>query len=171
MEVDGQKMTCSKVAPGITAADHRRAYNDVQARYADLNTDSTGGTRFPFHFVVDPDGKVLDQIANGTKEGGFDVVSAAEFVGKLQAAHGEVRKGALRRRSRGVPEGARGGAEGEGERGPEGAPDHARRSCKKNPRTKIAGEAKKLIDEASAGGDALLKEAEGLVAATRRPRS
>jgi tetratricopeptide (TPR) repeat protein len=164
MVVDGEKITTSKAAPGVTSADHRRAYDEVQRSYADLNTDSTGATRFPFHFVADADGKVLEQIVNGTKEGGFDVVAADAFVAKLNALVSKFGKGltadelAQCRKDLEAAKAAKAAGDLKGLLKSAGA------VLAKSTKTQIADEARKLVEEASAGGEAALVEADGMLA-------
>jgi hypothetical protein len=164
MIVDGEKIVTSKAAPGVNSADHRRAYDEVQRSYADLNTDSTGATRFPFHFVADADGKVLEQIVNGTKDGGFDVVAADAFIAKLNGLISKHGKGLTAEELVQCRQDLQAAKEAKGAGDLKGLLKNAEAVLGRSTKTKYAEEARKLIEEASAGGEASLAEADGMLA-------
>ncbi len=164
MDVDGQKVKCSRIAPGITIRDHLKAWNDVQKSYADLNTGADGNVRIPFQFVIDGDGKVVATIANGTKDGGFDVVAADQFVAALNTLVGKFGK-PLTAEDLAACQKA---LEAAGKAMEEGNLKEALKQTviviARNPRSRLADEARKIQERASAGGEEALKAAEGLVA-------
>ena len=91
--VDGQQVKRCAVAQNIVCRDHLKAWNDVRQNYAEYNTDSSGSTRIPFNLVIDGGGKVIATIVVGDKEGGFEVVPAAQFVAALKALVSQFGKG------------------------------------------------------------------------------
>jgi len=91
VKVDGETVQRCREAPGIECSDHQNCWKEVLMDYADLGTDSSGYTKIPFQFVIDADGKVLQMIANGTPQSGFDPVDAGTLVSMLRsllAKHG-----------------------------------------------------------------------------------
>ena len=57
VRVDGEARL--RMATTIKPGDLVVAWQELRRDYGDLNTDSTGGVRIPFNFVVDADGKVV----------------------------------------------------------------------------------------------------------------
>jgi hypothetical protein len=88
--IDGKPARVCKLAPGITCADHKRIIDQVYSTYGDVCVDRTGNLKVPVHFVVDPDGKVVAQINNGSVAGGFDEVPPAQMAKGLEAALAKV---------------------------------------------------------------------------------
>jgi len=83
--IDGKPAKVCALAPGTTCADHKRAIDDAYRTYGDVCVNKSSELKTPCHFVVDPDGKVLGTINNGTVASGFSVVSPAAMVTGLKA--------------------------------------------------------------------------------------
>ncbi len=93
IEIDGRPEPTVQGLPGVAVKDARHAWNEVRVSYVDLNTNSAGDTKIPFQFVIDGNGKVIAQIVNGTKEGGFGVVPATALAAALNAITNQFGKG------------------------------------------------------------------------------
>jgi tetratricopeptide (TPR) repeat protein len=92
VKVDGETVQRCREAPGIDCSDHQKCWSEVLEDYADLATDSSGYTKIPFQFVIDANGKVLQLIANGNPQSGFDPVDTGTLISNLKsllAKHGK----------------------------------------------------------------------------------
>jgi len=85
IEIDGRAEQTVRGMPGVAMKDAMHAWNEIRVQYVDLNTNSSGDTKIPFQFVIDGNGKVVAQIVNGTKEGGFGAVPAVALAAALNA--------------------------------------------------------------------------------------
>ena len=93
IEIDGRQEQTVLNMPGVAMKDCVHAWNEIRVHYVDLNTNSAGDTKIPFQFVIDGNGKVLKEIANGTKEGGFGPVPASQLAAELNALTQQFGKG------------------------------------------------------------------------------
>jgi hypothetical protein len=75
--IGGKPAKVCKLAPGITCADHKRIIDQVYQTYGDYCVDKQSNLKMPVHFVVDPDGKLVQQINAGTLASGFDAMPPA----------------------------------------------------------------------------------------------
>ncbi|MCK6481478.1 MAG: hypothetical protein HUU06_10815 [Planctomycetaceae bacterium] len=82
--IDGKPAKVCALAPAITCADHKRAIDEVYASYADICVNRQASLCMPVHFVLDPDGKVVGTINNGTLASGFDSVPVPNMVKGLK---------------------------------------------------------------------------------------
>jgi tetratricopeptide (TPR) repeat protein len=85
VKVDGEEVQRCRDAPMIDCSDHVTCWNQVLENYADLGTDSSGYTKIPFQFVIDANGKVLEMIAKGSPQSGFDQVGAGTLISVLKS--------------------------------------------------------------------------------------
>ncbi len=83
--LDGKPAKVCSLAPGITCQDHKTMMDIIYSNYGDVCVDASSNMRTPVHFVIDGDGKVVGQLNNGTRTGGFDVVPAPKMVEGLKA--------------------------------------------------------------------------------------
>ncbi len=162
INIDGRPEQTVKGMPGVAMKDAMHAWNEVRVQYVDLNTHA-GDTKIPFHFVIDGNGKVLAQIKNGTKEGGFGAVPASQFAAELNAVTQQFGKGLsadeydeLKEKVAKARKAMEGGDLRE-------ALHLAEEVLKKNDRTTIADGAREIRDLIVADGQARLARADELV--------
>jgi tetratricopeptide repeat protein len=160
LEVDGRKEQTISGLPGVSMKHSMLAYNEVQASYAELNTGADGSTRFPFHFVIDANGKVLKEIANGTKDGGFGAVAAAQLTAGLMELTSQYGKGLAGEDYAELKDmvAKAAAARAKGDLG--AALKLCEAVLKKNNKTSVADEAKKIRDEIYKSGEATIEAAE-----------
>ena len=82
--IDGKPAKVCALVPTITCADHKRAIDDIYRAYGDICVDKSSNLRYPCHFVVDGDAKVVGTINNGTLASGFGAVAPPNMVKGLK---------------------------------------------------------------------------------------
>jgi Tetratricopeptide repeat len=85
-KIDGVEQPICQVCGNIPCKVHQDLAQVLVRLYGDVMIDPTGGVRTPVQWLVDGEKDLVEIIAAGTRETGFDVLSAAELISRLKAA-------------------------------------------------------------------------------------
>ncbi len=82
-KLDGKPARMCRLVPEIQCSHHKAMFNECYGTFPDFMLDKTRAARFPNHFVVDADGKLLGSINAGNLMSGFGVAAASSFEKEL----------------------------------------------------------------------------------------
>jgi tetratricopeptide (TPR) repeat protein len=82
-DVDGKKIRVCQDRGGLPVDAIRGTYDIVVRKFGNLCIDAAGNVRFPLQWVIGPDEKVIEVVANGDKEQGFGAVQPPDLAARL----------------------------------------------------------------------------------------
>jgi tetratricopeptide (TPR) repeat protein len=162
--IDGREEQTVQGMPGVAMKDALHAWNELRVHYVDLNTSSTGDTKIPFQFVIDGNGKVVAEIVNGTKEGGFGAVPATALVAALNEITKQFGKGLSEDEYVELKEKVEQARKAKESGNLREALTLAEEVLKANDRTSVADGAKEIRDAIVKGGEEQIARADDMVA-------